>query len=266
MYCQNELSDSDFLYFRSFVYNYSGICISEEKKEMLKSRIQKRLKELNLKSYVEYKKIINTHKDEITNFINAVSTNKTDFFREIKHFDFMEQSLKNKIDNMNECYIWSSACSSGEEPYSIAMILNEIRQTKKSIETKILATDIDTNVLLKAHKGVYSREQIQDIPKHFLLKNFSKEDDFYIIKDELKNIIRFKHLNLIEPFPFNKKFDFIFCRNAMIYFDTKTQQALVDKFYEMIKPGGYLFIGHSESLTRLKIKFKYVQPAIYQKI
>ncbi|MBP7653612.1 protein-glutamate O-methyltransferase CheR [Candidatus Dependentiae bacterium] len=260
-----ELNDSDFTYFRNLVYDICGICISADKKEMLKCRINKRLKDLNLESYKEYKNYIKNNSEEITNFINAVSTNKTDFFREKNHFDFLSEHIKKNINKMKDLYIWSAACSTGEEPYSIAMTLNEELYDNPNVNSLILATDIDTNVLAKAYKGSYKHDQIQGIPRHLLLKYFEKSGDSYNIKKNLREVLRFKHLNLIEPFPFNKKFDFIFCRNVMIYFDSKTQQELVNKFYNMIKPGGYLFIGHSESLTRLNIKFKYIKPAVYQK-
>ncbi len=263
-----ELSNTDFEIFRKTIYDLCGICITEQKKELLKNRLIKRLTKLNLESFTDYRKYISDKKNshEIEFLINAVSTNKTEFYREIKHFEFMQNVLTaNYKNNNNELYIWCAASSTGEEPYSIAMTIFESLPNASLRKIKILATDIDTDVLNKATNGIYSKEQVAGVPITHLKKYFTNSNGNFEVKKNVKDLINFRQLNLIKDFPFNKEFDFIFCRNVMIYFDMQTQEKIVNKFYNLVKPSGYLFVGHTESLSRLKIKFEYICPSVYQK-
>ena len=263
-----ELSNRDFEIFQKIIYDLCGICITEQKKELLKNRLIKRITKLNLDSFTEYRKFISDNKNshEIEFLINAISTNKTEFYREIKHFQFLQNILiTNYKDNNNELYIWCAASSTGEEPYSIAMTILENLPNISLRKIKILATDIDTDVLNKAQKGVYSKEQVTGVPNLQLKKYFTHNNETYEVKQNVKDLISFRQLNLIKDFPFNKEFDFIFCRNVMIYFDLPTQEKLIGKFYKLIKADGYLFVGHTESLSRLNIKLKYVCPSVYIK-
>ncbi|MBP7653165.1 protein-glutamate O-methyltransferase CheR [Candidatus Dependentiae bacterium] len=263
-----ELLRRDFEIFRKIIYDLCGICITEQKKELLKNRLNKRIMALKLESFSDYRKLINETKNnsEIEFLINAISTNKTEFYREIKHFNIFTDILSSKYkNNNNELFVWSAACSSGEEPYSIVMTILENLPDASHRKIKILATDIDTDVLNKAQAGVYSREQISVVPYIQQKKYFTSNNGSVIIKNIIKDFISFRQLNLIKEFPFNKKFDFIFCRNVMIYFDLETQKKLVDKIYELTNPSGYLFVGHTESLSKLDIKFDYVCPSVYQK-
>ncbi len=199
--------------------------------------------------------------------IDALTTNKTSFFREIQHFIFLREQILPKLPK-KQLRIWSAACSSGEEPYSIAILLAESLPNFKNWDTRILATDISTKVLAKAKEAVYETEILEPIPQDWRQKYFKKEDPqgkTWRLAPELRNLISLARLNFMEKFPMRGPFDVIFCRNAMIYFDKPTQEMLVRRFYDLIAPGGYLFVGHSESLTGAKHDFKYIQPAIYQK-
>ncbi len=265
-----ELKDSEFQKFSKLIYEHCGINLTPSKKDLLKTRLQKRLFKLGIKNYSDYYNYVigDSTKAEFTELINAVSTNKTEFFREIRHFEFLQELLKNNLSKQNEIYIWSAACSTGEEPYSIAMIVSEYFSDKIDRDVKILATDIDTNVLSRAQLGEYTNDQLANVAPKFLNKYFTTPNGNgkRAIVSNLKKMIHFKYLNLINAFPFAKQFDIIFCRNVMIYFDTQTQQSIVERMRARLKNEGYLCIGHSESLNRLNVDLKYIAPAIYQRL
>ncbi|MCP5002867.1 MAG: protein-glutamate O-methyltransferase CheR [Planctomycetes bacterium] len=277
---QPTLSNKEFDLFRGLIYKTSGISLAESKKELVKSRLSKRLTARNIGSFEDYYKFVtkaDKSGEELVHLLDSISTNKTDFFREKKHFDFLNTKLlpelltsKEKAKN-KKLRVWCAASSSGEEPYTLAMtILDHVTPKKGGWDVKLLATDISTKILQKAIRGVYKEETVRDIPKNLLCAHFSKVNInntiFYQAKDHLKEIITFRRFNLMTPkFPFKNKFDFLFCRNVMIYFDPETQERLVAKFYDFLPKDGYLFIGHSETLAKKATNFKYVQPALYQK-
>lgn len=265
------LSDEIYTKFCDLIYLKSGIFLTDRKKELLQARVGKILRKRNIPSYKEYLTIVNNDKTgrELVDLLNAISTNLTYFFREENHFMFLENIIKEGYFNRPIVYrIWSSACSTGEEPYSIAMTLKEKLPEDKSRNIKILATDIATDVLQRAIAGNYSNNSCDKLPQNYLHKYFSASSGINCIKikENIKNMVLFKRLNLIANFPFKNKFDIIFCRNVMIYFDRQTQQKIVQKFYDCMNIGSYLFIGHSESLNSISHGFKYIKPAIYKKI
>ena len=274
-----DLNDKEFGLFQRLIYNESGINLTPAKKELLKSRLMKRLRERSLSSFKEYYQYVteeNTTGEELVSMLDCVSTNLTEFFRESAHFDFLSEKglpilLESKRKNREKkIRTWCAGCSTGEEPYTISMVLAEHTEQLSGWDIKILATDLSTRVLKKAMDGVYAKDRLRGIPLHMLNTYFKKGDgnlkDHYQIKDYLRETIMFRRLNLTdETFPFKGQFDFIFCRNVMIYFDKQTQAELVAKFYKHLAPDRYLLIGHSESLAGTDTRFRYVRPTIYQK-
>ncbi len=250
------------------IYDLCGINLSG-KNELVEARLSKRVSSLNLTNYAQYFKYVDSDysgKEQIW-MIDALTTNKTSFYREIQHFDFLRQRVLPTL-NERKVRIWSAACSTGEEPYSIAVQLREELPQIESRDVKILATDISTKVLRSAHEAVYQDSTLEPVPKAWRQKYFNVEDatkNTWRVVPEVRRMVRFARLNFLESFPMKGPFDVIFCRNAMIYFDKPTQTTLVNRFYDLIKPGGFLFVGHSESLNGAPHNFKYIQPATYQK-
>lgn len=269
-----ELSDREFRLIAKLVADKFGIHLEDNKKSLVVSRLKKTISQRNLESFEAYYDIVQADKSgiELLDLIDKISTNHSFFFREIEHFNFLKQNLSGILHKRTDrgggkLTIWSAGCAAGEEPYTIAMVLSELKGTVlNGIEIKILATDISLSVLAEADKGIYSEEKLKLVPKYFRVKYFDKIDGGrYKIKNSLRNMVLFKRLNLMqEKFPFKGKFDVIFCRNVMIYFKAATRDALVDRFTTVLNPGGYLFIGHSETLGRNHNKLKYKDPAIYQ--
>jgi chemotaxis protein methyltransferase CheR len=211
---------------------------------------------------------------ELANLTDAISTNLTSFFRERSHFEHLEQEFlptllaKKSRDGSKKLRAWSAGCSTGEEPYSIAMTLLKSVGATQSWDIRLLATDISRPVLQQAQRGIYDKARTSGIPTDLRARYFEtcgKGNSAYQAGGELRQTIRFNHLNLMAAWPFKGSFDFIFCRNVMIYFDKPTQQKLVNRFWESLSPGGLLFTGHSESLTGVAHKFAYVRPTIYGK-
>lgn len=267
-----SLSDHDFKNFSDLVYQKTGINLHYGKKQLLQSRANKVLRTRNILSYKDYYNIIINDKtdQELSDFINLISTNVTHFFREEKHFNYLKEVwLKEYLaTKQNSVKVWSAACSSGEEPYSIAIALSEMLD-RKAHNISILASDISTKVLGLAKRGIYSEDRVTDISQYLMKKYFKQGSGpakgYLRIKQELIDLVSFEKVNLIEPFDRIPSFDIIFCRNVMIYFDSPTKELIVNKLYNHLKPGGYLFTGHSESLNGLHTPFIYVQPAIYRK-
>jgi len=274
-----EINDKEFSLFQRLIYNESGINLTPAKRELLKSRLMKRLRERSLTSFKEYYRYVteeDTTGEELVSMLDCISTNLTEFFREAAHFDFLSEKvlpvlLENKRKKREKkIRIWCAGCSTGEEPYTISMVLAEHIEQLYEWDIKILATDLSTRVLKKAMQGVYAKDRLRGIPLHMLNTYFEKGEhnfkDHYQTKDFLRNMIVFRRLNLTdETFPFKGQFDFVFCRNVMIYFNKQTQTELVSKFYKHLAPDGHLFIGHSESLAGTETRFRYVRPTIYQK-
>ncbi|QMU98859.1 chemotaxis protein CheR [Borrelia sp. A-FGy1] len=258
------------------VYNNFGINLSEKKKLLIESRLSSTIKAKNFNNFTEYINYLENNESQISliELVDKISTNHTYFFREPNHFEFLEKKLLPKMINQmsksdeKEIRIWSAGCSSGEEPYTIAMIINEhISTNKVHLNIKILATDISITVLKEANQGIYSGDRIKNLPKHLKLKYLNQlKNEKFEVKDSLKKMVQFKKLNLMdEYFPFKKKFDLIFCRNVMIYFDEETRNLLAEKFNKYLKDDCYLLIGHSETIRGNK-NFEYIMPATYKKL
>lgn len=269
-----DLSDRDFKYFRDVVYKESGIKLTELKKALVQSRILKRMRSLHLQTFEEYADYLKQHYSyELINFINSVTTNKTNFFREHLHFDFLRNTAFPEIEKqgIKELRLWSAGCSTGEEAYTLAITAKEYFKYKKDFKIKILATDIDTQVLAKAYKGIYKLEELEGIDenlkkKYFIKGTTNENQGLYKISKEIRDLIIFKRLNLLDAsYPMKKKFHYIFCRNVIIYFDKETQKILFNKIYKYLDDNGYLFIGHSENLTTVSDSFKLIGKTIYTK-
>jgi len=265
------MSDEEFYRYQRLIYDAVGINFTDNKKQLLVSRLRKRLDTQKIESFEEYRKFVTNPKNEaeFVQMLNVISTNKTDFFREPQHFEFLKQNVYPKLRSKQKIRIWSAASSSGEELYTLGITLMEALGDIKNKDVKILGTDISTKVLEEAEQGVYSGESVAPVEPPLLKKYFLKgQNDWaghYLVRDELRRLISFRRLNLMEPFPLTVKFDFIFCRNVMIYFDKPTREELVNRLAQQLAPGAFLFIGNAESLSGLKTPLKYVQPAIYQK-
>ena len=266
------LTDKEFEQFQSLIYQQVGIKLDTQKKTMLVSRLGKRLRHLKLVSFQAYFDCVNGKEgeEELTQLLDLVSTNKTDFFREPVHFDFLREQVIPKVEATRTLRIWSSASSSGEEAYTIAMTLCDAIPGRSGWNIKILASDISTRVLAKAASGIYEEERVATVPKDFVRRYFlrgkGEQANKVKVRPYLREMVTFRRINLMDPtFPIKKSLDVIFCRNVMIYFDRETQASLIGKFYRYLSPGGYLFIGHSESLQWIEHQFTYVKPTIYQK-
>jgi chemotaxis protein methyltransferase CheR len=272
-----ELKDGDFEKIRKIVYEQCGINLCDSKKELVKARLGKRLREGNYKSFSDYCQYVATDEgtDELIAMIDSISTNLTSFFREESHFTRLRIIISSVLEKAGsrgfapKFNVWSAGCSTGEEPYTIAITIKETAGIRP-FDAKIIATDISTKVLRIASSAVYADERVKDIAPPILKKYFQigtgDSEGYYRIKKDLKNMIEFKRFNLMDKFPFQSHFDVILCRNVMIYFDKETQANLVNKYYNSLKTDGYFFVGHSESLTGLKHQFKYVEPSVYQKV
>ncbi len=272
-----KLKDRTFQKFSHLIYEHAGIVLSDIKKQLVKSRLSKRIKALGLGSFEEYYQYLesrNFEGEEMVQMLDAISTNKTSFFRENAHFEFLKTKLLPNlvaaIPQGGVIKLWSAACSTGEECYTLCIVLSEFLQRYPAISFKVLATDISTEVLKKAEMGIYNIEQGEDIGTPLLRRYFQQGQNNYQgkmrVKKELRDHCTFKRLNFMDPnWKLNDTFDIIFCRNAMIYFDKPTQARLVERFHQHLKPGGHLFIGHSESLLDSRQHFSYVQPTIYRK-
>ncbi len=250
----DKFTDEDFLFLKEKIFQLAGIHLTEKKKELVKSRVQSFLRKSKFESVDELKhELQNSSPNVIQKFVNLMTTNKTDFFREPKHFDYLIYELipQWKKEKKTEIKIWCSASSTGEEPYTIAMVL--LKYLPKNTSFKILATDIDTQVLKKAQNGVFPISKSSEIPEEyqlFLSKGKENADGWFKIDDEIHSKISFKQHNLIEStYPSTEIFDVIFCRNVLIYFERKTINKLMEKFHFSLSPNGYLFIGYSESIS-----------------
>ena len=257
--------------FSELTYKNTGIVLNESKKVLLISRISKRLKALKIDSPEEYYEIILKDEEELLNFINRITTNKTGFFREKHHFDFLLDLLEKKYqngENLIDFRVWSSASSIGSEPYSIAMVLKKFSEEKNIfMKSKILATDLDTEVLKKAENGIYPKESLNDIPVVYRKYVESNSDNTIKMNSKLKDILTFKRFNLMNNFPFKHGFDVVFCRNVIIYFNSDDKAKLITKMHHLLRESGILFLGHSEVLiTDNTVKYKNLGKTIFQKI
>lgn len=268
------ITDKEFHLLSAFIKENYGINLKEEKRTLIMGRLQSELIRKGFSDFSEYYNYIRSDHSglAVEAFVNKITTNHTFFMREADHFEFFKKVALpyiTEIEKKRDLRIWSAGCSSGEEPYTLAMLIDEyLGNDKKLWDAKILATDISSKVLMEGMAGVYSNEKIATLPLSWRNKYFKYYDnDNSVIIDSIRNEVIFRKFNLMDAtFPFRKKLDVIFCRNVMIYFDAKTKDELVNKFYDNMEYGGYLFIGHAESLNRNETKFRYIKPAIYRKI
>jgi chemotaxis protein methyltransferase CheR len=267
-----SLSDREYAQFRALIYGKSGISLGDNKKSLVISRLSKRLRDLGMPGFQTYYELVaqDPEGEEFTRMLDLISTNKTDFFREPKHFDFLRDQILPEQRQSRGLRVWSSACSTGEEPYSIAMTLYDGVEEPAQWDFRILASDLSTRVLAKAASGIYDLERIRDLDTEKLRRHFlqgrGSQQGYVKIKPHLGRMISFRRLNLMDAaFPIRSPLDVIFCRNVMIYFDRPTQEKLIAKFHHYLRPGGYLFIGHSESLQWIHHSFLSLAPTIYRK-
>lgn len=269
-----EITDKEFRLLSTLIKEQSGINIVEAKKALLVGRLSNMLTEMGFKDFMSYYRHLTNTNDvnEIVKLMDKITTNHTYFLREPEHFTYFNQNvlpyLKENVKS-RDLRIWCAASSTGEEPYTLAIILSDFFKNDANLwDKKILATDISLNALNEAKKGIYTDESVRNLPKIWLLNYFNKVgNDKFQIKDEVKAQVIYRQFNLTETrFPFKKKLHVVFCRNVMIYFDNETKDKLVEKIYDSLEYGGYLFIGHSESINREKSRFKFVRPAVYRKM
>lgn len=266
------LHDGDFRKIVQLVMNTAGIVLSDKKRPFIQGRLGRRLRLLGLRDFRQYCRLLETPagEDERANLINAITTNHTSFFREPHHFDYLTRTILPTIvrddQGSRRLRIWSAGCSTGEEPYTLAMTLLGQQSALAGWDTKILATDLDTNVVAHAATGLYDSERLESVPSS-LCKRFVTilPDGRAQMNDELCSLITFAPLNLLHQWPMTGPFDIIFCRNVVIYFDKPTQRKLFDRYAEMLKPRGWLFIGHSESLINVSDRFDLVGRTIYRR-
>ena len=269
-----EITDKEFKKLADYIQANYGIFLRNEKQALLNARLSNVVEQNNFKSFSEYYDYIVSDVSGLATsiLIDKVTTNYTYFMRESEHFKYMSGMVLPYFERVIKDYdlrVWSAGCSTGEEPYTIAIMLEEYFKNKKGWDKKILATDISTQVLGFAKKGIYEARQLELIPPMWKLNYFTrKSSNVYAVDELLKKEVIFRRQNLVQNFgfQFKKKFHVIFCRNVMIYFNKKTRDALANRFYDITEPGGYLFIGHTEALDRDDTKYKYVAPAIYRKL
>jgi chemotaxis protein methyltransferase CheR len=272
-----KLSMTEFRKLSEFIYREYGIKLPDVKKTMLEGRLQKRLKANSIttfKDYVDFVFSDEGKKKELIHMIDVVTTNKTDFFREPAHFDYLTEVALPEIlkdGSRKNLKIWSAGCSSGEEPYTIAMVFEEFKEDHPLLDYQIFASDISTRILQDAVNAVYKMEKVAPVPmylkKKYLLK--SKNPDLRTVRivPKLRNKVRYGRINFMDAsYPIEEKFDIIFCRNVIIYFDRKTQEEVINKLARNLKTGGYFFLGHSESIANMNVPLRNMKPTIFRKI
>jgi len=268
-----SITDKEFSRLSDYIKLNYGIYLKPEKKALVTGRLNNVLEQGEFNNFTEYYDYVISDKSgrAVITLIDKITTNHTFFMRESDHFFyFRDEVLPSLVRNIknNDLRIWCAACSTGEESYTLAMLIDEFfGNDKGNWDTKVLATDISEKVLAIAKEGKYRKEAIALLPPYWKLNYFNKSDDqSYVVTDKIRKEVIYRKFNLMDQiFPFKKKLNIIFCRNVMIYFDDKTKIDLVEKFYDHMEYGGYLFIGHSESLIRESTKFKYIRPSVYRK-
>jgi len=268
-----SINNREFHRLSSYIHTQLGIHLGDEKRSLVVGRLQNELVQLKLNSFSEYIDILMKDKTGkmLNALVNKITTNHTYFMREAEHFTFLNDVLLPHYANVlkdKDLRLWCAACSTGEEPYTLAMLLNDYFQHDLlGWNTQVLATDISDRVLEHARKAEYTQEQVLPLPPLWKSQYLRKSENGNVtFQDKIKKEVIFRKFNLMEPnYPFRQKFHVIFCRNVMIYFDMETKTELLNKLYQSLESGGYLFIGHSESINRESTPFKYVMPAVYRK-
>jgi chemotaxis protein methyltransferase CheR len=275
---EETLSNSDFARLRSFIYAESGINLNAEKQTMLELRIKRRLRALSLTSFSAYCDLLfdqQGQKEEIVHFLDVVTTNKTDFFREPDHFEYLVQKALPEIiarkGTVSQIVVWSAGCSTGEEPYTLAMVMSEFAQLHAGFHFRVLATDISTTVLEKAKLGVFSEDAVRPVAPNLRRKYFMRSRDrasnLVRIVPEVRALVEFRRLNFKDAdYGLSEKVDAIFCRNVIIYFDRFTQEQILQKLAQHLLPGGLAFVGHSETLHGMNLPLVPIAPALYRRV
>lgn len=271
-----DLTEEEFHLISSLVYDKFGINLGEHKRSLVIERLQKVLRQGGFSSFTEYyyHVVQDATGHALLTLIDKISTNHTFFFREKEHFDILTATalpdvMRRQPGGKQRLKVWSAGCSSGEEPYTLAMVISDFFGARiNNLDLGLLATDISVTALEKATLGIYSETETSQVPPAFKHRYLMRlEDGSWAVKESVKKMILFRRLNLMrQTYPFKGKFHLIFCRNVMIYFDILTRKALLERYYNYLEPEGYLFVGHSESLDRSNGLFRYIQPAVYQKI
>ncbi len=267
-FAEHELTTEQFSRVAALLYDHCGIAMRVGKEGLVRARLAKRMRKLSIPDFATYLELVGDGpgSPEFAQMVDALTTNKTSFLREHAHFDYLRDSVLPTLGQ--NVRIWSAGCSSGEEPYTLAMLLLDHSMSGTVRDARVLATDISQRMLVMARAGVYPAEIMSDVPadwqrRYWTRLNRNDETGSLSATPSLRNIVHFAPLNLMEHWPMRGPFDVIFCRNVMIYFDKQTQQRLVERFWALLRPGGHLFVGHSESLTGTAHRFRYVQPAVY---
>jgi len=268
-----EFKRKDFEFIRDLVGDRTGIVLSDHKVDMVYGRLSRRLRQLGMTRFSEYLTMLSNDEQELVEFTNALTTNLTSFFREPHHFEFLKGTaiptlLKNRPNK--KLRIWSAGCSTGEEPYTIAMTIKEATATYPNTDIKVLATDLDSNVVARAKAGVYQQEKVNGVDQKRQKKFFRKgrgdtQNGQMKVSPELQEMITFKQLNLMHDWPMQGPLDIIFCRNVVIYFNKETQRELFARYADILSDDGYLFVGHSESLHKVSDRFNLIGKTIYHK-
>jgi chemotaxis protein methyltransferase CheR len=271
-----KITDQEFNLMRRLIYERFGIHLTEQKRSLLISRLQKHIQSLGFSSFHNYyEHLVNEKGDEqLSQLVDRITTNYTYFNRENDHFKFFYQTVLPEVTNRlqkekrKDLKVWCAGCSTGEEPYMLLMLMQEFfGKQHGSWDAGILATDISNRALAAAKAGTYSSERADKLPETFKHKYMHKlGNGDWAVNEQLKREAVIRRFNLMNPFPFKKQFQVIFCRNVMIYFDQPTRGRLIEKFHRFTEPGGYLFIGHSETLGRNHNRYRYLHPAVYKKI
>jgi chemotaxis protein methyltransferase CheR len=277
---KDSLSAREFAALADFIERTAGIRMPPAKKVLLEARLRKRVNALGMGSYSAYCEYIlgpGRHNDEIIHFIDVVTTNKTDFFREPEHFEMLVQHAlptmmeKNGAGVDRPLMVWSAGCSSGQEPYTLAMVLSEFAESRPGFRTMILATDISSDMLEMAKRAIYTEEQIAPVPmrlrRKYLLSSKERSQELVRMAPPVRQMVRFRRLNFLDgDFGMREPMDVIFCRNVFIYFQRDTQEAILHRFVRHLTPGGFVFLGHSESINGLNVPLVQVAPAVYRGI
>ena len=267
-----DITDKEFSLISNYIKDNYGINLGADKKSLVYSRLKNILEKKGFKTFTEYYEYLLKDKtgSATMTFIDKMTTNHTFFMREIDHFEFLKDTVLPYIESTakdKDVRMWCAGCSSGEESYTLEMILTDYFKGKGKWDTELLATDISTAVLTKAIKGIYTKDQIKPLSEHWKNNYFKSISTNQVqVVDEIKKKITYRKFNLMETrFPFKRKFQVIFCRNVMIYFDDDTRTKLIKKFYDSSEKGAYLFICHSETLNNIQTDYEYIMPAVYRK-